>query len=72
MSGPDDASILEVMVAAAVDGHQLGEWAAVVDDDTDQVTGHQAICSACGRSVWVGVQGLIYSLLGEHCPGAAG
>jgi len=60
-----DAVMLEVMVAATVDGHNLGAW-VLMENDARQARGWQAICGLCGRSVWVGVQGVVYSILGEE------
>ncbi len=54
-------SILQVQVEAALQGHDLAGF-EVVDE-----RGFQAGCRKCGGTVWVGVSGLIYSLLAESC-----
>ena len=59
-SHPGRAVILEVMTIAALAGHDLGPF-----DEVDN--GYQAACRRCGMTVWVGRQGLIYSLLGDEC-----
>jgi hypothetical protein len=59
------AAILEVQVNAALAGHDLGTF-AVLDTTAG---GYEAHCRKCDKSVWVGDQGLIYSLLGESCAG---
>jgi hypothetical protein len=59
-------SRLEMMVEAALAGHDIGPF-----EPADATTGgYEAACRRCGRSVWVGDDGLIYSLLAERCPGA--
>jgi len=59
----DDArgAILEAQVTAALAGHDIGPFE---EDDN----GYQAACRRCGKTVWVGESGLLYSLLGESCP----
>lgn len=57
---PLKAAILEAQVEAALGGHQLAPFEEVEN-------GYQAICTACGGSIWVGKQGLRYSLLTEEC-----
>jgi hypothetical protein len=57
-------SQLEMMVSAALDGHDLAAF-EVLEKPRH---GYQAQCRRCGRTVWVGENGLIYSLLGEACP----
>lgn len=62
------ASMLEVMVDASLQGHDLGPFEPV-----DVITGgFQAVCRRCARSVWVGENGLMYSLLEENCSKSAG
>ena len=56
------AAILQARVNAALSGHDLGPL-RLVDD------GYQAACRRCGKTVWVGESGLLYSLLGESCGG---
>lgn len=53
--------MMEAMVNAALNGHDLGEWIPVK-------TGWQANCRKCSKSVWVGSEGVIYSLLNAPCP----
>ncbi len=55
------AAILEVQVNAALAGHDLGPF-----EEVDN--GYQAKCRRCGKTVWVGENGLIYSLLADTCP----
>ncbi len=58
-------TILEVQVEAALSGHDLGPFEPV-----DTITGgYEARCRRGGKTVWVGENGLVYSLLGERCPG---
>ena len=59
-----DESRMEVMVDAALSGHDLTVWEY---DDKRSTPGWQARCRRCDRTVWVGAQGLIYSLLDESC-----
>ena len=59
-------SMLEIAVNAAATGHYLGGFEPV--DDTDgRPAGYQARCRKCGRTAWVGFDGLMYSLLEERC-----
>jgi len=62
---PARAAILEAQVTAALAGHDLGPFEPV--DNT--AGGYQAACRRCGKTVWVGESGLMYSLLGEGCEG---
>ena len=55
-------AILEAQVNAALAGHDLGPF-----PDVDN--GYQAACRRCGKTVWVGESGLMYSLLGDGCQG---
>ena len=55
-------AILQARVNAALSGHDLGPFE---EDDN----GYQAACRRCGKTVWVGESGLLYSLLGEKCGG---
>lgn len=57
------ASMLEVMVDASLQGHDLGPF-----EPADVITGgFQAVCRRCARSVWVAENGLMYNLLEESC-----
>jgi hypothetical protein len=57
------ATNFEVQVNAALNGHDIGPFEPV-----DTVSGgYQAVCRRCGKSVWVGDSGVMYSLLGEEC-----
>jgi hypothetical protein len=58
-------SILQTQVDAALQGHDLTGY-EVVDE-----RGFQAKCRKCGGTVWVGVNGLIYSMLADSCSGLA-
>jgi hypothetical protein len=57
-------NILEIQVEAHLQGHDLAS--SELDEDEK---GYEARCQQCGGTVWVGRQGLIYSLLSECCPG---
>jgi hypothetical protein len=57
------AAILEAQVDAALAGHDLGPFETV----DPEIGGYQAACRRCGKTVWVGESGLMYSLLGEGC-----
>lgn len=57
-------SILQTQVNAALQGHDLTGY-EVVDE-----RGFQAKCRKCGGTAWVGVSGLIYSMLTESCSGS--
>jgi hypothetical protein len=56
-------NVLEAQVEAAFQGHDLGPFEPV----ENTITGFQAVCRKCGQSIWVGKNGLMYSLLGERC-----
>ena len=60
--GSAEETRIEVMVDAAFDGHDLAEWV-----QTEDRNGWQARCRRCDMTVWVGVSGVQYSLLGEGC-----
>ena len=62
------AAILEAQVDAALAGHDIGEFKPV----STHTPGYQARCRRCDRTVWVGLEGLLYSLLGDSCPGRVG
>lgn len=55
-------AVLEAQAEGALGGHSLGPFEAVEN-------GYQATCRHCGKTTWVGEQGLRYSLLGERCSG---
>ena len=55
-------AVLEAQAEGALGGHSLGPFETVEN-------GYQATCRHCGKTTWVGQQGLRYSLLGERCPG---
>ena len=54
-------AILQAQVEAALQGHDLTPFESVNEH------GFQARCRKCGKSVWVGVSGLMYSLLPDIC-----
>ena len=56
------ANVLDAQAAAALGGHQLGEWEELEDNK-----GFQATCSACGGSVFVS-DSTLYSILADTCP----
>lgn len=53
-------ALLEAMAEAALGGHDLGEWEEVE-------SGWQAKCGRCGRTTWIGDNGLRYGLLECRC-----
>ena len=61
-------SMLEIAVNALAAGHDLSGFEPVQDQDGDP-NGYQARCKRCGASVWVGDNGLMYSLLDDICNG---
>ena len=64
-------AMLEIAVNAAAAGHDLSGFKPV--DATDGLPdGYEARCRNCGRTVWVGADGLVYSLLGENCSRGSG
>ena len=64
-------AMLEIAVNAAADGHDLSGFKPV--DAADGLPdGYEARCRKCGRMAWVGADGLVYSLLGEHCSKGSG
>ena len=66
MSDTDQArpAILEAQATAALAGHDLGPFEPV----DPEIGGYQAACRRCGKTVWVGEVGLLYSLLADICP----
>jgi hypothetical protein len=61
---PARAAILETQVNAALAGHDIGPFEPV----DPEIGGYQAACRRCGKTAWVGGNGLIYSLMAEKCP----
>jgi len=61
-------TMLQIAVNAAAAGHDLSGFEPVQDAD-GQPNGHQARCRNCQQSVWVGDNGLMYSLLDDICNG---
>lgn len=60
--GEADDPTLEIVVNAALSGHELGVWV-----ETESADGWQATCRTCEQTVWVGVTGMQYSLLSDVC-----
>ena len=60
-------SMLAIAVDAAAAGHDLTGFEPV-EDDHAVLRGYQAQCRRCGKTAWVGRQGVMYSLLAEICP----
>jgi hypothetical protein len=56
-------TILEIQVEGSLAGHDLGPF----EDVDNTAGGYQAACRRCGKTVWVGESGLMYSLLGGLC-----
>lgn len=56
-------NFLSCMAAAALGGHELGEWQPV----ESQPLAFQAVCHRCQKSVYASYQ-IIYSILDEICP----
>lgn len=59
-----DEAMMEIMVNAAAEGHDLTAWVL-----TEDGAGWQARCRRCQGTVWVGRSGVQYSLLAETCRG---
>lgn len=53
-------ALLEAMAEAALGVHDLSEWEEVEN-------GWQARCGRCGRTTWIGENGLRYGLLEDTC-----
>jgi hypothetical protein len=62
-------SILESQVNAALAGYDIGPFEPGV---SEAGRGWQARCRRCDRSVWVGRNRVMYSLLGECFTGRTG
>ena len=58
-------NMMEAQVMAALGGHQLGNWETAADAD-----GYQAVCTACGGSVFVSDK-TACSILTDTCPSQA-
>ena len=58
-------SMLEAAVEASLGGHDLSHWQQVEN-------GWQATCRLCQATLWVGENGLKYSLLENSCSGWEG
>ena len=56
-------AMLEIAVNAVGGGHELGGF------ELTERNGFQAECRRCGMTAWVGVDGVMYSLLGDSCGG---
>ena len=54
---------LEIMVTAALNGHDLTPFEPLVQLGR----GYQARCRNCAKTVWVRENGLIYSMLDVEC-----
>jgi hypothetical protein len=61
-----DEAMMEMMVNAAAEGHDLTAWVL-----TEDGTGWQARCRRCQGTAWVGRSGVQYSLLADVCQGKA-
>ena len=59
-----DEAMMEIMVNAAAEGHDLTAWVL-----TEDGAGWQARCRRCQGMVWVGMSGVQYSLLAATCWG---
>lgn len=57
-------SFLEVQIEATLGGRDLSTFEEVIDTHP---AGYQATCRNCGQTVWVGKNGVIYSLLDDEC-----
>lgn len=55
-------SLMEAAVEAALGGHDLAQWQQVEN-------GWQAACKLCQATIWIGENGLRYSLLEDSCSG---
>ena len=58
-------SMLEIAVNAVAVGHDLTGFERV-DATVGLPDGYEAKCRNCGKTAWVGDDGLIYSLLSRH------
>ena len=61
-------SMLEITVNVAASGHDLRGFYPVEDAD-GRPNESQDKCRKCGRTAWVGEDGLVYNLLGDSCKG---
>ncbi len=62
------SSFLEAQATAALGGHDLTAFEPV-EDSMGRPNCYQAMCRVCGKTRWVGENGLRYSLLKNECPG---
>jgi len=61
-------SMMEIMVNAALVGHDMTPFEPVADDN--QLTpGYQTTCRRCKKTAWVNNAGMMYSLLDDACRG---
>jgi hypothetical protein len=71
MEDPDTAhqkeNVLAAQVEAALQGHDLGEFEQVQEEDYK--LGYEAHCKKCGKSVCVNHK-IIHSILESKCPGS--
>ena len=66
MSSETKLAMLEIAVNAVFGKHDLSGFEAV-DAAVGLPKGFEARCRRCGRTAWVGEEGLSYSLLGDSC-----
>ena len=70
MEDPDTArlkeNVLAAQVEAALQGHKLGEFEQV--EEEDYKLGYESRCKTCGKSVYVNYKA-ICSILATKCPG---
>jgi hypothetical protein len=67
VTAPAKEAMLKIAVDAAAGGHDLSGFGLVLDPDGEP-NGYQAQCRQCDQTVWVGFDGLMYSLLSDSCP----
>jgi hypothetical protein len=60
--------MLEIAVSAVFGKHDLSGF-EVVDASVGMPEGFEAWCRRCGRTAWVGIDGVAYNLLGDNCGG---
>ena len=64
--GELSTEVIEAMLQMAVDAAAGGHDMRPVEGGD---SGHKTICRRCGMTVWIGDNGLTYSLLADVCPG---